>query len=49
MAAYLTYRRWRLRAGVDVADVAALVRDRIEPHYRSLDPAVRLTLELIAG
>jgi hypothetical protein len=47
MVEYLTYRRWRLRDGVDVADVHALVRDRIVPHYHRLDPAVRLELEMI--
>lgn len=49
MARYLTYKRWRLRDGVDVADVTALVRDRIVPHYRRLDPDVRLGLERIDG
>ena len=49
MAAFVTYRRWRLRPGVELADVVDLVRDRIEPHYRVLDPDVRLGLELIDG
>lgn len=49
MAEYLTYRRWRLRDGVDVTDVDALVRHRIVPHYGRLDPAVRLGLESIDG
>lgn len=45
----MTYRRWRLRPGAEVADVVELVRERIEPHYRTLDPAVRLSLDLIDG
>ncbi len=47
--AYLTYRRWRLRDGVDVGQIDALVREQIVPHYRRLDPAVRLHLELVDG
>lgn len=47
MVEYLTYKRWRLRNGVDVTDVHTLVRDRIVPHYHRLDPAVRLELEMI--
>lgn len=49
MTQYLTYKRWRLRDGVAVGDVISLVRDRIVPHYRRLDPAVRLRLEVIDG
>ena len=46
---YLTYRRWRLRDGVDIADVVDIVQRRIIPHYRRLDPAVRLGLESVDG
>jgi hypothetical protein len=49
VATFLTYRRWRLRDGADVQAVVDMVRDRIVPHYRTLDPAVRLGLEQIAG
>lgn len=45
----LTYKRWRLRDGVDSQAVVSLVRDHIVPHYRTLDPTVRLGLELIEG
>jgi hypothetical protein len=49
VAAFLTYKRWRLRDGVDTQAVANVVRDWIVPHYRALDPAVRLGLEQIEG
>jgi len=49
VATFLTYKRWRLRDGVDAQAVAAMVRDRIVPHYRTLDPTVRLGLEQIEG
>ncbi len=49
MATFLTYKRWRLRDGVDAQAVATMVRDRIVPHYRTLDPTVRLGLEQIEG
>lgn len=49
MTAFVTYRRWRLRPGVDPAEVVQLARHRIEPHYRALDPGVRLSLDLIDG
>ena len=47
MAGYLTYKRWRLRDGVDPAAVLDIVRNRIIPHYRTLDAAVRLGLEAV--
>lgn len=52
MATFLTYKRWRLRDGVDAQAVATMVRDRIVPHYthyKKLDPTVRLGLEQIEG
>ncbi len=49
MATFLTYKRWRLRDGVDIQAVANMVRDRIVPHYKTLDPTVRLGLEQIEG
>lgn len=42
---YVTYRRWRLRPGVPAEAVRDLLRARIAPHYRTLDPAVELDLE----
>jgi hypothetical protein len=49
VAGYLTYKRWRLRDGVDSAAVLDIVRNRIIPHYRTLDLAVRLGLETVEG
>ena len=49
MATFITYKRWRLRHGVDAQAVAKMVRDRIVPHYRTLDSTVRLGLEQIEG
>ena len=43
----MLYKRWRLRDGVTVDQVAALVRDRIVPHYRELSEDVRLGLEVL--
>ena len=44
---HVLYKRWRLRDGVTVDQVAALVRDLIVPHYRELSEDVRLGLEVI--
>ena len=41
------HKRWRLRDGVTVDQVAALVRNRIVPHYRQLSDDVRLGLEVL--
>lgn len=49
MSRWTSYKRWRLREGVPVADVLALVRDGIEPHYSRLDPAVRLGLQRLGS
>lgn len=49
MATFLTYKRWRLRDGVNMQTVINMVRDRIAPHYEVLDPTVRLGLEQIDG
>ncbi|MDQ2740677.1 MAG: hypothetical protein M3Y35_19110 [Actinomycetota bacterium] len=49
MATFLTYKRWRLRDGVDMQAVIDMVRDRIVPHYEALDRTVRLGLEHIDG
>jgi hypothetical protein len=49
VATFLTYKRWRLRDGVDVQAVIDMVRDRIVPYYEVLDPTVRLGLEKIDG
>lgn len=38
-------KRWRLREGVEVAEVVALVRERIVPHYARLSADVGLGLE----
>ena len=40
------YKRWTLRAGASVDDVAALVREHIAPAYRRLSPEVTLHLEV---
>lgn len=40
------YKRWSLRAGVSADDVAALVREQIQPAYRRLSPEVTLGLEV---
>lgn len=39
------YKRWRLKEGTAVDDVAALVRQRIVPHYARLSGEVTLGLE----
>lgn len=44
---HVLYKRWRLRDGVTVDQVAALVRDLIVPHYRELSEDVRLGLEVL--
>ncbi len=49
MTTFSTYRRWRLCLGGDAQAVGDLVRDRIIPHYRALDPTVQLGLEQIEG
>lgn len=47
--AYTTYKRWALRDPADLGAVAALVRERIVPHYRRLSDEVELGLEVIEG
>lgn len=44
---FRTYKRWLLREGVDAQAVVSLVRDRIVPRYRTLDPTVLLGLEQV--
>lgn len=41
----ILYKRWLLREGTALEDVADLVRARIEPHYRELATDVVLSLE----
>jgi quinol monooxygenase YgiN len=36
MAAFVTYKRWRLKEGKEEADLVALVRNEIAPHYAKL-------------
>lgn len=40
------YKRWSLRAGVEVEDVLALVQREVQPAYRRLSGQVQLGLEL---
>jgi hypothetical protein len=40
------YKRWSLRAGVDVEDVLDLVRREVQPAHRRLSGQVQLALEL---
>jgi hypothetical protein len=49
VSTFLTYKRWRLRDGANVQAVVSMVRDRIVPQYRILDPTARLGLEQIEG
>jgi len=49
VSTFLIYKRWRLRDGVNVQAVVSMVRDRIVPHYRILDPTARPGLEQIEG
>jgi quinol monooxygenase YgiN len=48
MRALLTYKRWKLKDGKEEAELVALVRDEIAPHYRKLDGCVGLGLLRIA-
>jgi quinol monooxygenase YgiN len=45
-SALVLYKRWSLRAGVDVRDVAALVQRETLPAYRRLSAEVTLGLEV---
>jgi hypothetical protein len=45
----VTYKRWRRRDGVELEDVVTLVHRQVVPHYRRLDPEVRLGLESVVG
>ena len=47
MAGYVTYKRWRLKAGKQEADLIDLVRNEIAPHYATLKSDVRLGLHRI--
>lgn len=40
----VSVKRWCLRAGAGEDALVAVVRDKIVPHYRQLDPEVRLGL-----
>jgi hypothetical protein len=42
-----TYKSWRLRPGVVLDDVVALVTERVAPHYALLSDEVELGLERI--
>lgn len=44
--ALMLYKRWRLRDGVEVRDIAALVQREILPTYRRLSAEVTLGLEV---
>jgi quinol monooxygenase YgiN len=47
MAAFVTYKRWRLRDGKQEVDLVDLVRNEIVPHYAKLEGPVRLGLHRI--
>jgi hypothetical protein len=47
MAAFVTYKRWRLKEGKPEADLVALVRNEIIPHYAQLDVPVGIALHRI--
>jgi quinol monooxygenase YgiN len=49
MRAFSTYKQWKLKDGKEEADLIALVRNEIAPHYRKLDGCVGLGLLRIAG
>jgi quinol monooxygenase YgiN len=49
MAAFVTYKRWRLKDGQREADLVDLVRNEIAPHYAALEGCVRLELHRISG
>jgi len=47
MAAFVTYKRWRLKDGKQEADLVDLVRNEIAPHYAKLGGCVWLGLHRI--
>ena len=47
MAAFVTYKQWRLKDGNQEADLVDLVRNEIIPHYARLDAPVLLGLQRI--
>ena len=47
MAAFVTYKRWRLKDSKQEADLVDLVRNEIAPHYAKLGGCVRLGLHRI--
>lgn len=47
MAAFVTYKRWRLQDGKQEADLVALVQNEIVPHYAKLGGVVQLELQRI--
>ena len=49
MAEYTTFKRWTLKQEADEADVVALVRSKIAPHYEKLPGCLRLELLRIQG
>ncbi|MCE7982927.1 MAG: hypothetical protein DYG89_17220 [Caldilinea sp. CFX5] len=49
MAEFVTYKRWRLKDGKEEADLVALVRNEIAPHYARLSGSVGLELQRISG
>jgi [ribosomal protein S5]-alanine N-acetyltransferase len=49
LTTFTTYKRWDLRDGRDESDLINIVSNHIIPHYRQLDPVVRLELLRILG
>jgi hypothetical protein len=47
MAAFVTYKRWRLKDGKQEADLVDFVRDEIIPHYARLGVPVGIALHRI--
>jgi hypothetical protein len=47
MAAFVTYKRWRLKDSKQEAALVDLVRNEIAPHYAKLGGCVRLGLHRI--
>lgn len=46
---FTTYKRWTLKDGRDEVELVEIVSARIIPHYRRLDPEVRLRLLRVEG
>jgi hypothetical protein len=49
MAAFVTYKQWRLKDGKQEADLVDLVCNDVIPHYTKLEAAVVLGLQRISG